>query len=404
MKLLPGKLRGSLVAHTGWQLGARGYTAAAQLLAYALVGAIGSDHMMAVYAVSMAAAGLMGTAVDFGTGLWMVREIAKGGRRPRLEVPRVVMLGLCATALTAAGLLHVVPIAAVPWIFVSGAVIGCSGLWRGVLWGSKRYDVEATASATQATLLIAGLAILLLGQISIISGPLVVAAVAFGAGYVVRVRWGRRLAEHDPHRMPFRVWLREVYSYAGQELVVSAQTQLDVLLLGMLWVGPAAGLAAYGLAMRFYYAIGMPFESLGTAVLPRVAGHELIAWKKVIRWAVPVGLAALAGMAVLTSLGTLFGLSSAGADYLRSVGLILLVALPFRFAAYVLGAVVTGSGHQRARLVSAAIGLTTMVGLDVLLIPLHGPVGAAVALTCADVALMTGYAAAVRRALRSVPA
>jgi len=143
----------------------------------------------------------------------------------------------------------------------------------------KRYELEAIASATQASLLIGGLAVLMLDRITEIYAPLIVATVAFGAGYLVRVGWGRRLAEHDPHLMSLRVWFKEMYSYAGQELVVSAQTQLDVLLLGMLWVGPAAGLAAYGLAMRFYYAIGMPFESLGTAVLPRVAGSEPIAWK-----------------------------------------------------------------------------------------------------------------------------
>jgi Na+-driven multidrug efflux pump len=204
--------------------------------------------------------------------------------------------------------------------------------------------------------------------------------------------------------MPLAVWLKEMYSYAGQELVVSAQTQLDVLLLGMLWVGPSAGLAAYGLAMRFYYAIGMPFESLGTAVLPRVAMREPIAWRNVLRWAVPVGIAAIAGMMLATSLGTLFGLSPLGASYLRTIGMILLLALPFRFASYVLGAVVTGSGRQRARLISATLGLATMVGLDAALIPVHGPAGAAAALVCADAVLMTAYAAAARKALQSLSA
>ena len=190
-------------------------------------------------------------------------------------------------------------------------------------------------------------------------------------------------------------------SYAGQAVVVSAQTQADLLLLGALWTGPAAGVAAYGLAMRFYYAIGMPFESMGIAILPRVAMERRIVWSRIVKVALPAGLLGVVAMILLTSLGTRFGLSQQASDYLRYLGLLLCVALPFRFASYILGAIVTGSGNQSARFRSASLGLTTMLVLDLWLIPVKGPYGAAVALVCADIVLMTGYSWAARRALRS---
>lgn len=393
--------RQSLLGHASFQLAARVYTAAAQLVGFALVGALGADRLVAIYALGMATAGLVATAVDMGCGLWIVRRVAAGDDLPRLTVPRVLMFSISALGVWGASVAGLVPVTAVPWVLIAGTTMGCSGLWRGVLWGRLRHDKEALAATAQSTALVAGLGLALLLRAGDASIPLVAAAAACALGYAARVYMGRGMVRRRRGLMGMKEWLREVYSYAGQAVVTSAQTQADLLLLGALWTGPAAGVAAYGVTMRCYYAAGMPFEALGTAVLPRVAMNRTIGWGRLFKIAVPVAVVALLVMLGLTSSGTLFGLSPAASVYLKSVGCILLVALPFRFASYILAAVVTGSGNQSARFMAAALGLATMLALDVWLIPLKGPTGAAIALVCADVVLVIGYAWAARRALRS---
>ena len=391
----------SLFAHASVQLGARAYTAASQLAAFALVGFLGSDTLVSVYALSMAAAGLVATAVDLGSGLWIVQRIAAGGDLPRLLVPRLVGIAFCALALLAVSEAGVVPLSTTPWILITGFVVGSSSLWRGVLWARLRYGSEAGAAVLQATALAVGLALALFLGWTAAAAPMVVASFAYGLGYLARVRMARGLVNRENAFMGLSSWVKHVYSYAGQALVVSAQTQADLLLLGALWAGPTAGVAAYGLAMRFYYSIGMPFESLGAAILPRVAMHEAIAWKRVLKVALPAGVLGVAAMLLLTSAGTLFGVSREASEYLHYLGLLLALALPFRFASYILGAIVTGSGKQSARFRAATVGLTTMLVLDLWLIPIEGPYGAAVALILADIVLMSGYAWATRKAFRS---
>jgi O-antigen/teichoic acid export membrane protein len=229
---------------------------------------------------------------------------------------------------------------------------------------------------------------------------MIAAAVAYSVGYFARVGMARQLAQRGRELIGPMAWIKQVYSYAGQAVVTSAQTQADLLLLGALWAGPTAGVAAYGLSMRIYYSIGMPFEALGIAVLPRIALGRRIRWGRVLKAAVPGGIVLVVAMLVLTSAGTRFGLSPAASTYLKTIGLILTIALPFRFASYVLGAIVTGSGKQSSRFRAAAFGLATMLALDLWLIPGRGPYGAAAALVCADVVLMSGYAWASRQTFR----
>lgn len=394
-----GRYGRSLFAHTSYQLAARVYTAGSQLVAYALVGALGSDSLVATFALSMAAAGLVATAVDFGSGLWVVRHAARGIPLPRLAIVRAAAMLVSAVALLVAATVGLVPWVMAPLILVVGVVIGCSNFWRGVLWARLHHEREAVAAVIQATVLVATIGLAMAQRLDWPVAPLAAAAIAYGVGYLMRRVMSYAMVQSAESFVGLRQWIREAYSYAGQALVVTAQTQVDLLLLGGLWGGPTAGVAAYGLAMRFYYAIGMPFEALGTAIMPRVAVEKRIWWTRILKVAVATACLAVVAMLLLTSAGQVFGLSASASAYLETVGIILLLALPFRFAAYVLGAVVTGIGRQSARFTASAVGLTTMLVLDLLLIPSKGPYGAAIALVCADLALGVGYSLAARRSL-----
>lgn len=391
--------RGSLFGNAAVQFSARIYTAALQLGVFALLGAVGSDAQLAAYAVGIAAAGIISTAVDAGSGLWVVREIASGHNLPRLHVPRIVMLAVSVIALVAAAFGHVVRFEALPWILVAGATMGTARLWRGVLWAHLRYAQDSVASVFETTVLLLGVLTVLILRVPG-DAPLAAAAAAYGLGYLARWVMARKLVVRGDDYIGLKSWARQVYSYAGQAAVTSAQIQADLLLLGAIWVGPIAGVAAYALGMRFYYALGMPFEALGSAILPRIARGREIVWGRVLTIAFPAGIAALLAMLLLTSAGTVFGLSSAASAYLKSIGLILSVALPFRLSSYIFGAIVTGSGKQSSRFRSAGLGLATMIALDLWLIPSKGPIGAAMALVCADIVLAAGYIWAGRQAIR----
>jgi len=390
------KHSGSLFGHAALQLVAKLYTSAAQLAVFVLVALVGSDELVASYAVSMAAAGLVATLVDCGAALWVIRHVAVQRVMPRLLAPRAAAVFLGGLAVATAAAAGLFPWSVAPWVLVAGATWGASGLWRGVLWTHLRYGTETLVAVVQSTVLLSAVAVSALVEASSIQGPMIATSAACFLGYFMRRRLGVRLVELDSHYMGIGAYLRHVYSYAGLSLVVSAQMQADLLLLAALWPGQSAGVAAYGLAMRFYYSISMPFDSLAMAILPRIARRLTIDWRRVVVTTVPLGLFAVVLMLVLFAHGELFGLTSLASKYFLSVGVVLCVALPFRFAGTLLGAVVTGSGNQPARLKAALLGLGTMLTLDVLLIPTRGPWGAAVALAISDIVLMLSYAWSIR--------
>jgi len=390
----------SLLSHATLQLAARITTAGGQLAAVWLVGAIGSDALLAPYVVAVSAAGLVATAIDGGSGLWVVRVLAEGRPVPKLVKPRMMVLVVCTVVLFACASAIGLGYDSVPWVLAAGSLLGCSTLWRGVLWSRFAFSREYLAATIQTGVLLLGLGVLALEAKPAVWHPLAAMAVANGIGYGVRRRSAIRFVDIDQSALGFGQWLRAAYSYAGQSAVTSAQSQADVLLLGALWSGGAGGVAAYGLAMRIYYALGMPFEALGASLLPRIAQQKRISVRTLLYSGVPLALAGVLAMAVVSSYGGLFGLSADGAAHLGNIGRILAIALPFRFACYVLGAVVTGSGRQSARFRAAALGLVAMIGLDVLLIPGHGPVGASLALLTGDVVLLSGYARAAYVAIR----
>jgi Na+-driven multidrug efflux pump len=94
---------------------------------------------------------------------------------------------------------------------------------------------------------------------------------------------------------------------------------------------------------------------------------------------------------VFVAIVPVFGYGAAIVSQLRTIMEILSLAFLARCAAYVLGAFVTAQGGQRSRLWSSVGALSTMVGLDFLLIPSYGADGAAVAMVAADWVLFVGY-------------
>ena len=218
-------------------------------------------------------------------------------------------------------------------------------------------------------------------------------AAAFGrvVGYTFGAALGLVLLTRLLSRSPlFRtgaspVARRRFMNYAGAMLIVGTASavfaQVDVLLVGAFLTTSAVGI--YSAPLRLISLFGYPGQALAQGVAPRLARHpdarpSLEALVRALRYVIVLqaGLMALmlawAEPIVRLLLGPEF---SESAEVLRALapfafmaGLGPLLAQPLNYA---------GEGRRRVPVGLATVGL--VVGLDVILIPAYGVVGAAVA-------------------------
>lgn len=174
--------------------------------------------------------------------------------------------------------------------------------------------------------------------------------------------------------------LSDLWSY-GRAAHVATTAQflnyrLDLLLVAVL-LGPVeAGI--YVVALRLAELLWVVPEAAGIVLLPRVAASDTVGTRRLLQ--VTVG-AAVAGAATLFTTGSwlipaLFGEPFAPAY--RSMTLLLPGAIALA-AAKVLTSAIAGAGHPRVNAIASLSGLLVAVTLDLVLIPRHGLVGAAVA-------------------------
>jgi O-antigen/teichoic acid export membrane protein len=202
---------------------------------------------------------------------------------------------------------------------------------------------------------------------------LIVSAIAI---LVVTVRFGR--PELNPGLMIAGVGEGLLYSMSGS--TASAYNDLDKTLLSHYRMNVANGL--YTTAYRIIDVAAIPISSLESASLPRffemakdnVSAAVRFAWRILGRAAL---LGALAGVAAFLCaplipilLGPAFAQSAIALRWLSLIPL-------FRSVHQITGAALTGTGHQKYR-TSAQIAVALInLGLNLILIPSHGWLGAA---------------------------
>lgn len=193
---------------------------------------------------------------------------------------------------------------------------------------------------------------------------------------VVTVRFGR--PRFDPGLMIAGVGEGLLYSMSGS--TASAYNDLDKTLLSHYRMNVANGL--YTTAYRIVDVAAIPVSSLESASLPRffemakdgVSAAVHFAWRILGRAAVVGAVAGIAAFLCAPLIPILLGPSFAqSAIALRWLCLIPL----FRSVHQITGAALTGTGHQKYR-TSAQIAVALLnLSLNLVLIPLHGWLGAA---------------------------
>jgi O-antigen/teichoic acid export membrane protein len=338
--------------------------------------------------------------VDFGSGVWVSREVAAKGQT-RVPWSTNLLFGAL-TVVFGVGVvrLEILEGSDVVWSCCCATVMAGSMLGRGFLWGLKLHHVEAGAAALETGLLVlVVLALLAIGGGPSLVDPIEIAVVCYAIGLAIRLRV---VLKCEALHSGKRVSISELAPYGLQALVTKAGTQLDVVLLALLAPSAAAGeVGGYALALRAYYSAAIPMEALASALLPRLVESVrpfLGLFRKAWLYG---GLWTVATIAAFQWVATSLPISDEVATAASRALTILILAGGIRCGAHLMGALVTAQGKQRERLLASAASLIVMLVLQVTLIPTFGLVGAAWALVAGDIVLVAGYSLSTARIIRA---
>lgn len=215
----------------------------------------------------------------------------------------------------------------------------------------------------------------------------VVGSAAVGLWYVRRYGWVYPRFEPRFWRMA----IKEALPVAGSRALRAVSFNFDVLMLGYPFAQSPVGL--YAAAYRIVTLPLLGYATLFTALFPALV--RLTSTEKT-RFAIigttAIGASALIMTLVLRQLAAplltwLMGPAfSGGSDALR----MLAWSIPLTAAAGVCRQLLLASGHQRVDLIVVACGAATNVILNILLIPAHGLIGAALATVSAEGIVLIG--------------
>jgi O-antigen/teichoic acid export membrane protein len=381
----------SLLARNARVLAVAGLVGKLATLATAVVLARGlGEREFGRYVVAIAFASLLGVFVEFGTGGYLVREVA---RNPRL-LPRTTGLVLWlrvafgVTAVAAAVLLppllgyeHETSVAIVLFT-VAASVRALGATFLSALQALERLEDVAVVQAQQA-LVGAGAAT---SVIALGGGLLAVSWVAVAIA-VASVPWSwKRLNavwsdSIEFHVVAVRGALPVVASFSAVVLFSTAITYFDSLLVYAFEGDDQTGL--YGAAYRILLALYF-FPTIYSTALVRSMSQLASTNKETLAWlysrvvchltvaALPIALYGLVGSHVL--LQTMYGEPYTDADGALAL---LLLSVVFTFPAWIASTTAYAAGAERRIAAIVAASFTFNVTANLLAIPAWGVEGAA---------------------------
>ncbi|NMH96642.1 polysaccharide biosynthesis C-terminal domain-containing protein [Pseudonocardia acidicola] len=198
-----------------------------------------------------------------------------------------------------------------------------------------------------------------------------------------------------------------VFGARGQlgNLLWLVNLRLDFLVLGAL-AGPAV-LGVYAVASKFAELMRLPATACNYVLYPRFARSDRAVADAEVRRLMPRAVALTAAATPLLALAAAFTLPLLYGETFRGAvvpACVLLVGLAVEGAAAVASAYLWGVGRPGANSAGMAAGVVVTVALDVVLIPRHGALGAAIASSVAylvTAAVLVGLTRRLARPLRA---
>lgn len=362
---------------------------------------------------ALATSELLVLFTEFGSSNHLVRETATRVDRAAAELGAVLSVRLCLMVPYALAILLILwlhPEQGAAVALIAGGYVAAKDLTRGftaVFIGARRVALSVITFGSHLCLLIAGIG--LAWAVHAGMAGVLVAYVA-AAGFLWLVTWGVFVRHFGRPRLDF-AWprLRQVFLAClplfGLDFMTMVQLRIDASLLGFL--GGVADVALYEASARIFegtQAVVRPmiliFLPLCVAMAARRASAELA--RSLARLS---AAALLAGLAVF-GLGALVAdrlvVTVYGADFAGSAAVLRLhlAAVPFVFLTAVAMFHATAMQRERTAVLIVVAALVVNVLLDLVLIPRHGPVGAATATLGAEALAAAGITALAWSSIR----
>lgn len=354
---------------------------------------------------------------DFGIETWLTRELAKDPRAPERNLTGVsslkTILTLFASALLALWILQTAAAGweaetRPPWVvlgcMVYMAALSLQSYIRSIARAHHRFEIEgAMAVADKFFTLLFGAAVFFLARSLLgLMAAFALAGTAAALYGLIRIRpLGLRLA---PVSLPEWSVMRKAYPFALSGICVLLFYYMDRLMIPQLLEEGDAALARYSRGWRIVMGLLLFPQMMSVAIYPMFSkltdrpadraevGAASLRTLLFLAFPLMVGGWATAGplLDLLFPQGdphapnwrwdAVLGWDASVARSTESAVLrILLLSLPFTCCNYLFGPALNALGKERLNLAASAVTLLANVGLNLLLIPRLGPVGAAAA-------------------------
>jgi O-antigen/teichoic acid export membrane protein len=363
---------------------------------------------------ALATCELAALATEFGSSAHLTREVAVAPPAVRRLLGEVlgVRLVLCVAYLALMALFAMTLPPGQGAAFLAIAVYaGLKDLSRAhsaAFYGTRRVVRGVAAFAVHLIVLAAGIWL----AIAFGSGAGAVAIAYLLSGIaLMAISWslGREFGAVRPSLAAWRPVVQASLPLFGLGLLTMIQLRIDSSLLGLL--RPYADVATYEASARLFEASQSIVRPLALVFLPIAAGLAARhAYAEVRRSLIQLGALALAAGAATAAAAAAFAdpviLLVYGAAYAPAAEVMRIhfAATPFVFVGAVALFHLTALRRERAALLCAAASIAVNVALDLLLIPLMGPAGAAIATLAAETIAASSMLALAFHTLARLPA
>ncbi len=357
----------------------------------------------AALATALAAAGVIGSLLDLGAGTLLARDGARSRADRgalldallRARIPVIVAVLVAAVAIAAATGQFLIVIAAVGLGVVAAFGQTVHGLYR----SGQDLRPEALQRLAAAVLSIAVVACIPL--VTARADALLLGLAAAGALTLVPLlRRVPSLVDGGAYVSPWTA-LRRAAPIGLLALATIAYYRSGMLVLAAL--GDPADTAAFAVAAGIAFGLLAVPNAITTALLPRLASEDatgrLECGRRALAWTLLIALALAATAAVVVPIVIPIVLG----DEYAPAGMpfaLLCVGIPIIATSGVIGTMLLTNGRLGALGVQVAVSLVVNLGTLVVLVPLFGAVGAALATIACEA---VGFLLLVRFARAALP-
>jgi O-antigen/teichoic acid export membrane protein len=405
-----------VLVNSALQLQTHGIRIVSSALVAVLVGRFWGVDALGYYTSITVVAGLLSFLFDPGLSGLLLREVAREPSNTRS------LLSTALALLTLGALPSAIVTTLLAWLVVGGGpttaeaalaasawlvIGGFNAVFTAIYHATARMDLETKIITVERmiALLLAVVVIATTRSMFLLIGTLVVARIAALAINLSRIRKMIGAPRLNFDRVAMGRMLAAGVPFWSHNLFTILYAQQSVLLLTLLSSSREVGL--YQSAAVIYHQAPIAATAFNRALFPSLAR----AWQAHDRFTVRRGLRdSLAGT---TASGILLALASALAAEPLITALygeafrpavvafwIFALAMPFAFVNSSLGTGLTVMGRQRLRASVSLVGVVLSVGLNLVLIPRYGFLGAAAETPITGAVMVTLLAIGCRRVIR----